>query len=84
MTNNKNHLVVTPAPPPLQLKSMITKAITVITDLSKTIVTRIVIKKYTYYRYTYTRIQKYGTKSTFFSNVRINNSVFRIGAFYQN
>ena len=46
MTNNKNHLVVNPAlsHPPFQLKSMVTKAITVITDLPETIVTGIVIK----------------------------------------
>ena len=39
---------------------MVTKAITVKTDLPKTIVTGIVIRKYKYYRYAYTGIQKYG------------------------
>ena len=61
---------------------MIAKAITEITGLSKTIVTGIVIKKI----YTITDIQqafkKYRAKSTFFSNVCINNFVFLIGAFY--
>lgn len=63
MTNNKNNSVVTPAfsHSPFQIKSTVTRALTVITDLPKTIVTGTVIEKYKYYRYAYTRIQKYGT-----------------------
>jgi hypothetical protein len=56
MTNNRNHLVVTPDHPSPPAKVMVTKAITVITVLSKAIVTGIVIKKHTHYRYTFTRI----------------------------
>jgi hypothetical protein len=86
MTNNKNHLVVTPAlsHPPFSDKVNGYKGHHSNNRSTKNNSDRNSNKKNTNIIDTHTHALKIWDKPTFFPNVRINNSAFRFGAFYQN